>query len=124
MSLVSRAIRRCLAGGKVFQRAHVVQPIRELDEDDPRVLSHRQQKLSVVLDLMLGVRAEANPADLRHAIHDRRHVRAETALDVRQVYSGVLDDIMDQSRGDRRGIQPELRKDRGHLHGVAHEARA
>ena len=37
------------------QRAHVVEPVGELDEDDPDVLGHRQQHLSDVLGLLLFV---------------------------------------------------------------------
>ena len=43
---------------QVLERAHVVQAVGELDQDDARVLRHRQQQLAVVLDLLLGVRAE------------------------------------------------------------------
>ena len=41
-------------GRQVLERAHVVQPVAQLDDDDARVLRDRQQQLPVVLDLLLG----------------------------------------------------------------------
>jgi hypothetical protein len=43
---------------KRVQRPHVVQPVRELDEDDPDVVRHRQQHLPDVLGLVLLLAAE------------------------------------------------------------------
>jgi hypothetical protein len=61
----------------VLQRAHVVQPVGQLDQDDARVLRHREQQLAVVLDLLLGVRPELHPRDLGDAVHHRGDLVAE-----------------------------------------------
>jgi hypothetical protein len=47
---VSFAVCTCLLpqGG---DRAHVVEPVGELDEDHPQVAGHRDDHLAVVLDL-------------------------------------------------------------------------
>jgi hypothetical protein len=39
--------------GHVLQRAHVVQTVRQLDEDDPDVVHHREQHLAEVFRLAL-----------------------------------------------------------------------
>jgi hypothetical protein len=51
-------------GRKVLQGAHVVQPVAELDDDDPCVLGDRQQELPVVLDLLLSRGVERQAGDL------------------------------------------------------------
>ena len=47
---------------QAVQRAHVVEPVGELDEDDPDVLGHRQQHLADVLGLLLLVAVGAELA--------------------------------------------------------------
>jgi hypothetical protein len=42
-----------LVAGQVLEGAHVVQPVRELDEDHPDVVHHREDHLSEVLGLFL-----------------------------------------------------------------------
>ena len=42
-------------------RAHVVQPVGELDQDDPDVRGHRHHHLAVVLGLRLVARLEGQP---------------------------------------------------------------
>ena len=46
---------------QVFQRAHVVEPVRELDEDDAQVAGHGQQHLAEVLGLLRAVAVEVEP---------------------------------------------------------------
>jgi hypothetical protein len=41
---------------QVMQRAHVVKPVRQLHQDDPDVIHHRQQHLPVVFRLPLLTR--------------------------------------------------------------------
>ena len=53
MSIVSRAMRVCALLGQVLQRAHVVQAVGELDQDDADVVDHGQEHLAEVLGLAL-----------------------------------------------------------------------
>src|SRR5215472_6382838 len=59
---------------QMVERAHVVHPIGELDEDDADVVHHREQHLAEVLRLPLFGRRKRNRADLRDAFDDMRHV--------------------------------------------------
>jgi len=45
-----------LLGRQVMQRAHVVEPIAQLDEDDTDVARHREQHLAKVFGLLLLAR--------------------------------------------------------------------
>ena len=51
-----------LLGRQAVERAHVVEAVGELDEDDPDVLGHRQQHLPDVLGLLLLVAVGARTA--------------------------------------------------------------
>ena len=62
---------------QVMQRAHVVQAVGELDQDDADVVDHRQQHLAEALRLPLLARCELQPGQLRHAFDDVRHLLAE-----------------------------------------------
>ncbi len=62
---------------EVLERAHVVQAIGELDQDDPDVVDHGQDHLAEVLGLGLLLARELELRDLGHALDDVRDVRAE-----------------------------------------------
>ncbi len=63
-------------------RAHVVQPIGELDQDDPDVRGHRDHHLAVVLGLRLVARLERQPGQLGDAVDQAGDLLAEALLDV------------------------------------------
>ena len=51
--MVSSAFSRCFFGDLVLHGAHIVQPVTDLDEDDPDVLGHGQQHFAQILHLLL-----------------------------------------------------------------------
>src|SRR5204863_6601382 len=64
-----------------IQRAHVVQPVRELDDDDARVLRDGQEQLAIALDLPLLLRSTARQlGDLREAVDDGGDLLPELTL--------------------------------------------
>ena len=97
--------------GKVLEGAHVVQPVGQLDDHDARIARHRDQQLAVVLDLLLGARAEGQRADLGEPVHDRGDLGPELALEVGDPDVGVLDHVVQQPARDRRRIQVLLDQD-------------
>jgi hypothetical protein len=107
-----------LLGAQMVERAHVVQTVGQLDQDDARILRHREQQLPVDLDLVIGRVAELHLSDLRHPVDDERDLLAELGADHVQRGAGVLDHVVDQPGGDRDGVQPEIRQERGHLGAV------
>ena len=98
-------------GRQVLQRPHVVQPVAQLDDDDPRVLGDRQQQLPVVLDLLLGRAAEGEAGDLGEAVHDAGDLAAELAGDVLGADVGVLHHVVQQRGGDGGGVEQLLGED-------------
>ena len=87
MSIVSRAMRRRFSGlGDVMERAHVVQPVGELDQQHADVVRHREQELAQILGgaLVLGLRL-----DLADSLVTPSTSRATLAPNSRSISSGV-----------------------------------
>ncbi len=104
--------------GQVAERPHVVHAIGKLHEDDADVIHHRQQHLAEVLRLPLLARGEADGADLRHAFDDVGHFRAEKLVDPLDRGQRVLDDVVQQARGDRHDVELHVCQEVGHREGV------
>ena len=106
---------------QVLERAHVVQPVAELDDDDARVFRDRQQQLPVVLDLLLGARAEGEAGDLGQPVHDAGDLAAELPGDVLGADVGILDHVVQQRRGDGGAVEQLLRENERDRDGVGDE---
>ena len=65
-------MRRRLLGLHRIERAHVVQPVGELDQHDAHVARHRQQHLAEVLGLRLLGRRKLQAVELRYAVDELR----------------------------------------------------
>ena len=62
---------------QVLQRAHVVQPVGQLDQHHAHVGHHGQQHLAHVLRLAVLAVGKLDLVDLGHALDDVRHLVAE-----------------------------------------------
>ena len=101
-------MRCCFSGGEAGDRAHVVQPIGQLDEDHAHVLGHGQEHLADVLGLPLLVAMRAELRQLGDAVHQPGHLRPEALLDVLQRVLRVLRDVVQERRLDRDRVEAEL----------------
>ena len=124
MSSVSWAMRCCLSLGHRGDRAHVVQPVGQLDDQDPQVLGHRDEHLAHRGGLLRLLRVELDPLELGDAVDDRGDLGAELALDVGEGDLGVLHRVVEQGGGDRDLVEPELGDDPGHRERVVDVALA
>ena len=94
-----------------MQRAHVVQPVGELDQEHADVLGHRQQQLAEVLGLGGMRRLQLEPVELGDAVDQPGHGAPEQALDLVQRGAGVLDRVVQQGGGDRGAVELEAGED-------------
>ncbi len=92
------------------QRAHVVQPVGELDDEHARVAGHRDDHLADRLGL--GRLAVLDLVELGDAVDQARDLGPELGLDVGQRQAGVLDGVVQQCRDQRRGVHAEFGEDR------------
>ena len=107
--------------GHRADRAHVVQAIGELDEDDPDVRGHRDHHLAVVLGLRLVAAREGDAGELGDAVDERRDLVAEALADLVERRARVLDGVVQQRRAQRLGVEAHARADLGHADRVDDE---
>ena len=107
-----------LLARQVRQRAHVVQPVGQLDEDDPDVLGHGQEHLPDVLRLLLLVGVGGEARQLRHPIHEPGHVGAEALLDVGQREVRVLGHVVEQGGRGCDRVDAQVGQDLGRGDGM------
>jgi len=107
-----------LVGAHVLERAHVVQAVRELDQNHPHVVAQRQEHLAEVLGLGTRPGLE-HPAHLRQPIDDGSLFGPKHALHILQRHVGVLHGVVQEGAHDARGPQTHLLgHDPGHSDGV------
>jgi hypothetical protein len=75
-----------------------VQPVRELDQQDPDVAGHRDDHLADVLGLLVLAAAERQRVELGEAVHDARDLAAELVVELRDAHVGVLDGVVQERR--------------------------
>ena len=102
-----------LLGRHRRDRAHVVQPVGELDDEHPQVGGHRHQHLAHGGGLLRLARVELDAVELGDAVDDRGDLGAEVALDVGERDLGVLDGVVQQRRRDRRLVEADARRRSG-----------
>ncbi len=95
----------------VLDRAHVVEPVGELDQDDADVLRHRDDHLPVVLRVRLLAGLEGRPGQLRDALDELRDLVAELGAEVVELRLGVLEHVVQERRRERLLVEVELGAD-------------
>jgi hypothetical protein len=110
-----------LPPGHGGQRPHVVQPIGQLDDQDPDVPGHGHDHLSDVLRLFLLPAPVLDPFQLGQAVDDGRHLVAELPPDSVQAEVGILHHVVEQGGLQGGGIHPQVGQDVGHPQGVVDE---
>mmetsp|Transcript_4506 Transcript_4506/g.14975 ORF Transcript_4506/g.14975 Transcript_4506/m.14975 type:complete len:267 (-) Transcript_4506:17-817(-) len=102
------------------QRPHVVQPVRQLDNDDPPVLAHGHKHCAVVEGalgrLVEGGGGHAELRALRVALDDRGDARPKAARNVVQRQVGVLDSVVEEAGDDGVEVHLEPGQDGRRLH--------
>jgi hypothetical protein len=81
--------------------------IRELDENHTQVLNHREQHLAKALRLRFFGTVETQVIELADAIHEQCDVLAELRFDLAQGAAGILEDIVQERRFDRAGVESQ-----------------
>src|SRR5687768_16937894 len=92
-----------------------MQAVGELDQDHPRILGDREQKLPVVLDLPVLGRIERQVPDFRQAVDDFGDLLSELSLDLIDGNAGVLDDVVNETTSDGDRIELEIDQNLGDL---------
>ena len=99
-------------------RAHVVQTVRQFDQDDPGLVSHRQDHLAERFGLLIRLRFRAGSGQLCTPVDDCLHDRPEPPPDLGELDIAILDNVMAQRTNDGVLVHPITSQNRGHGHGV------
>ena len=99
----------------VVKRAHVVQPVGELDQQHADVVRHRKQELAQVFRRPLALGLRLDLAELGDAVDQPRDVGAEDALDLLRGRHRVLHRVVKDRGGDRLVVEMQVGQDARHL---------
>jgi hypothetical protein len=94
-----------LGRAEMFQGAHVVQPVGELDEDDPDIIRHRQHHLAEILRLFFFIASKRDLADFCHPVDQMHNVLPELSFEFvkrrNRIFQGIVQQCCDDG-GDIR----------------------
>jgi hypothetical protein len=97
-----------LFGSQVVKGPHVMQTVREFNENDTDVLDHRQQHLSDVFGLLLFVGNRANLRNFGQAIDKQCYFVAEIFANCIEVNERVFNNVVKQTGRDRHFVKPHV----------------
>ena len=102
-----------LVGRPGGDRAHVVQPVGELDDEHAQVLGHRHEHLAHRGGLLGLLGVELQAVELGDAVHDLGDVVAEGPPHVVDRQLGVLHRVVQERGGDGHLVETEVGHDAG-----------
>ena len=99
----------------MLERAHVVQAVGELDEENPYVVGNGEQQLAQVFRLLGLLGDEVELLDLGEAFDQTADIFAEQLVDLGAGGRGILDRVMQQGDRDRRFVETHVSEDGGNF---------
>ncbi len=102
-----------LAGLQVFKRAHIVQAIRKLHQNNANIIDHGQKHFANAFSLAGLGSHDVEPADFGDTFHQARDFDTEAFFNARNRILSVFDGIMQKSGSQRDGIETHIREDMG-----------
>ena len=100
---------------QVPERAHVVQPVRKLDQNYPQIFSHSQKHLSDVFCLLFFLRQSWKLLQLGDAVYEKGYLLAELRFNGFFSDGSVFNDVVEQPSDDGVYIELEIGKNIRHL---------
>src|SRR5580692_7398231 len=92
----------------MFQSAHVVEAVGQLDEHNTHVGDHGEKHLADVLCLAILAVGELDLVDFGDAFNDVGNLIAEGLFNLFVGGGGVFNGIVQQAGGDGRGVELHL----------------
>jgi hypothetical protein len=91
---------------RVVERAHVVRPVRQLDQNDAHVTRHGEQHLAEGLGLIFFARVEPELVQLGETVDELCDRCTEAFYQLRLGHAAILDGVVQQS--GHQGLRIEL----------------
>ena len=111
-------------GIDVLQRAHIVQAIDELDEDDPNIVDHGEQHLAIGLGLACFAALEGEAVDFGDAVNQSGNRLSELLAHLVKSGGGIFQDVVQQTGCDGGVVHAQLGEQTGDLDAVLQERMA
>ena len=102
----------------VLERAHIVEPIGQFDQQHTDVAGDGDQQLAEVLGLLGLLGDEVEFLDFGETVDQRPDLLAELLVDLGPRNVGVLDHVVQQGRRNGGIVEPELGQDGGDFEGM------
>ena len=80
----------------VIQRAHVMQPVCQLDDNNSNILRHSQQHFAYIFRLLFRPAGIRDIGKLCHTIHQFGYIAAKLLFYILQRYGSIFHHIMQQ----------------------------
>ena len=97
----------------MMQRAHVVQAVGELDQQDAHIVGDGEQQLAQVFGLLGLLGHEVELLQLGQALDQDADFLAEQLVDLGTRRRRILDGVVQQRGRDRRVVELQIGQDRG-----------
>ena len=82
---------------QMMQRAHIVQPVRQLDQQHADIFRHREDQFAEIFRLLGLIGLQFDARQLGDAVNQPRDAGAELFLDILERGERILDRIMQQA---------------------------
>ena len=111
---------RAPLSAQVAERAHVVQPVGQLDDDDADIVHHGQQHFAKALGLAFFGVEDVQFAELGDAVDAAGDLVAEALADFVGGHAGVFDEVVEQAGFDGDQVHAHAGQDVGDHQGMHH----
>ena len=101
-----------------LHRAHIVQTISQLNQNDADIARHRQEHLAIVLNLAVLLRDIFNFAQLRNTVNQIGYDCTELLLNIIKLIIRIFDYIMQKSSRQRFFVHLQADKNTHHANRV------
>ena len=93
-----------LVFSKMFQGPHIVQAVRQFDQDNTDVLRHGHEHLAMVFSQLLFMRFVLDLTELSNPIYDYPHIRTKLSFQIVQGRISIFHHIMQETTSYRYSI--------------------
>ena len=100
---------------EVFQGAHIVQPVGELDQNHAHVGDHGQQHLAHIFGLPVLAIGKLDLVDIGDAFDDAGHLLAESGFDLLVGGGRIFNRVVQQAGGNGGRVHAHIGQDLGHF---------
>ena len=97
---------------------HIVEAVRQLDDNHPDILGHGQEHFTEIFQLLVFLVLVVELGEFCHPVHQESHLFAKHHLNVFQRIFRILHHIVEESGHNALGIHFQLRQNVGHRQGM------